>query len=371
MTVRIHIWHKRQLQQAGVLLLFLGAAVLLLRFPAAVATGVSRGLSVCGEVIVPSLFPFLVLSGIFIRSGVAAKLGHQLECGARRVFGLSGNGATVLLVGAVGGYPAGAAAVRDLLERGEIDKKEAVRLLCCCVNGGPAFIIGTVGARLLGSAYKGVLLYIANVTASLLIALFSRRLQIEEKQNIPPAQRVPFSAAFAAAVERAVGAVLSMSGYVLLFSAILTLSDAIGLFAVTFNAFTNPIVAKAIYAAFWEVSCGCVELSACPFAGGGRIFLLGCALGWGGLSVSSQIWGMFSEHTLPRGKYYMARVWHALLGGGLSALLFAVMPMPHQTAATAAPLYSVTAVHPFSVSAAASAALLLLCGGVMLCVARE
>ncbi|MBE6758077.1 MAG: hypothetical protein E7552_05990 [Ruminococcaceae bacterium] len=261
--------------------------------------------------------------------------------------------------------------MRDLMECGEIDRNEAERLLCCCVNGGPAFVIGTVGARLLGDAYKGVLLYAANVAASFLIALLLRRHPTEKKQNIPPVRLISLSGVFPAAVERAVTAVLGMSGYVLLFSAVLTLSDAVTGSFVMPSAFTIRFDPKPIFAAFWEVSCGCVELATCPLAGVGRAFSLGAAIGWGGLSVSAQIRGMFAEYALPRGKYYAARALHALLGGGLSAVLFAVMPMPRQTAAVVAPLYTVETVYPFSVSAAASAALLVLCGGILLCMARE
>ncbi len=367
----IRIWHKRRFQQGGIVFLFMAAAVLLLRFPAAVATGVSRGLAVCGEVIIPSLFPFLVLSGIFIHSGTAAMVGRKWERAARRVFHLSGNGAAVLLIGAVGGYPAGAAAVRDLWDRREIDESEASRLLLCCVGGGPAFIIGTVGARLLGSAYKGVLLYAAHVLAMLLIAFFTRRRGEPTKQKVPPPQKVAFSAIFSLAVERAVTSILGISGFVLLFSAVLTLSDAVGVTNVMLSTFTSPAIPAAIYAAFWEVSCGCVELAACRFSGVGVAFLLGAALGWGGLSVAMQIRGMFSEPALPWGSYYVGRCAHALVGGFLSAGLFAVMPMTSNVTTAVAPLYTVTAVHPFSVSAAASAALLVLCGGVMLSMARE
>jgi hypothetical protein len=244
-------------------------------------------------------------------------------------------------------------------------------LLWCCVNGGPAFIIGTVGARLLGSAYKGVLLYIAHLLASLLIALCTRRFCAEGKQNIPLYKKNPLSAAFSTAVSRAVTAVLGMSGFVLLFSAVLTLSDATRVSDVMCFAFTNESVARGVYAAFWEVSCGAVGLTACRISGVGLAFLLGAALGWGGVSVCSQIRGMFSEHSVLWGKFYLFRVTHALLGGALSAFLFAVMPMPQTTAAVVAPLYTVTSVHPFSVSAAASAALMLLCGGVMLSAAGE
>ena len=53
--------HKSSLKNGGLFLLMAGAAMALLTWPQAVAGGVSRGLSICGTVIIPSLFPFLVL----------------------------------------------------------------------------------------------------------------------------------------------------------------------------------------------------------------------------------------------------------------------------------------------------------------------
>lgn len=56
--------HKSALKTGGQLAALAGAAAALLIWPQAVAGGVSRGLSICGTVIIPSLFPFLVLGRI-------------------------------------------------------------------------------------------------------------------------------------------------------------------------------------------------------------------------------------------------------------------------------------------------------------------
>ena len=50
------------LKMGGLLLLILAAGAALLVWPQAAAGGVSRGLSICSGVIIPSLFPFLVLA---------------------------------------------------------------------------------------------------------------------------------------------------------------------------------------------------------------------------------------------------------------------------------------------------------------------
>ncbi len=369
--VTIRILEGRRIKQAGALFLFMVATGLLLRFPAAAATGVSRGLSVCGEVIIPSLFPFLVLTGLFIRTGTASRVGRRMGRVMYRLFGVSADGGVALLIGMIGGYPAGAVAVRDLLERGEIDRREAARLLTFCINGGPAFVIGTVGARLLGSAYKGALLYIAHLLASLLLAFFSSKNGCKPCDNLPPVRRTPFFAAFPAAIERALTSALTMSGFVLLFSALLSLFEVSGIKGVVLFPFTGSNVADALYTAVWEISCGSMELVSCRIGGPLMAFLLGAALGFGGISVSAQIGGMLSEHLSLGRAYWFGRVKHALLGGALSALLFAFMPMPSNAVSTAVLPNTVTTVYPFAVSAAASAALLLLCGGVMLCTAKE
>ncbi len=367
----IRVFEGRRIKQAGVLLLFAAATVLLLRFPAAAATGVSRGLSVCGEVIIPSLFPFLVLTGLFIRTGTASRVGRRMGRVTQRLFGVSEDGGVALLIGMIGGYPAGAAAVRELLDRGEIDRREAARLLTFCVNGGPAFIIGTVGARLLGSAYKGVLLYAAHLLASLLLVFLSPENNGENNEKVSPVPKTPFSAVFPAAIERALTSALTMSGFVLLFSALLSLTEVSGIKSVLLFPFTGSKVADAVYTAVWEVSCGSMALVSCRIGGPLMAFLLGAALGFGGVSVSAQIGGMLSEHLSLGRSYWFGRLKHALFGGAFSALLFACMPMPPHAVSAAVSLGTVTTVHPFAVSAAASAALLLLCGGVMLCTAKE
>ena len=367
LTIRRH-----RVKQVGALLLMGLLCGGLLCFPQAAAAGASRGLSVCGNLLIPSLFPFLVLTGLFIRSGLSAKLGRRLDRWTRRLFGLPGSCGGALLVGAVGGYPAGAAAVKDLLSRGEIDRSEAKRLLHFCVNGGPAFIIGTVGAGLLGNIYKGILLYISHLTASFLIGCFERkRGQVFESPARPvPARQESLQKSFVDAVSGGMGALLSMCGFVVLFSSLLSLAEAAGIISVLAKTFThigvNPGLFTALFAAFWEVSGGCVEVAG-HISGWGLPLLLGMAMGWGGLSVSCQIGGLFSEeHLLDRG-YWRARLWHALLGGALSLLLFRLVRVP--TVGTAAPVWATLSVpptfEPVSISVLSSVTLLLMCGALL------
>jgi hypothetical protein len=137
--------------------------------------------------------------------------------------------ATAVVIGWVGGYPAGAVAVRDLLDRGEMTKKQAKRLLCGCVNAGPAFIIGGVGAGMLGSPAMGGMLFAAHFLASFITGLIFMRGDTEEV----PASKTPpkpeaFSVALTASVQSACRSMLGMCGFVILCAALLSLTDAWG-----------------------------------------------------------------------------------------------------------------------------------------------
>ena len=116
----VKIVHRSALQTIGLLAGIALAGAALLAWPQAVATGVSRGLSICSTVIIPSLFPFLVLAGFLVRSGLCRRLGRWLEKPTRRLFGLPGCCAGAILIGWVGGYPAGGAAIGELTREGSI-----------------------------------------------------------------------------------------------------------------------------------------------------------------------------------------------------------------------------------------------------------
>ena len=101
------------------------AGAALLWRPQAVAAGISRGLSICSNVLIPSVFPFLVLCGIVVRVGLAAALGRRLERPTRRISGypavarlLSLSALWVAIPQAVQRWVIWCAAVRSVATRG-------------------------------------------------------------------------------------------------------------------------------------------------------------------------------------------------------------------------------------------------------------
>ncbi len=66
------------------------------------------GLALCGNVIIPSLFPFFVLSSLVVELGMSRYLGRLLQPVMAPLFRVNGACAAALALGFVGGYPVGA-----------------------------------------------------------------------------------------------------------------------------------------------------------------------------------------------------------------------------------------------------------------------
>ena len=131
----------------GLILFLMGASLFL--YPTQSAQGARVGVNLCLELLIPSLFPFFVLSSLFIATGFVQICSKPTEGMMRRVFGVSGPGAAAFCLGLIGGYPAGARAVAQLVEQSVCSQKEARRLSLFCNNCGPAFFLGAVGIGVL------------------------------------------------------------------------------------------------------------------------------------------------------------------------------------------------------------------------------
>ena len=108
-----------RLRSAAALLfpVFFGAALLL--FPDVSAAAARDGLTLCLQTVLPSLFPFFVLSSLLVQSDVPRLLSRAMAGVMYPLFGVSGAGASALILGLLGGYPVGARTVAELQEKGK------------------------------------------------------------------------------------------------------------------------------------------------------------------------------------------------------------------------------------------------------------
>ena len=154
----------------GLFLLGAATAVLVFAAPQTCAAALQQGLRLCGGPLLVSLFPFLVVSALIMRSGAGEVLGVLLWPVVRCIGLRSRSAGSVLLIGLVGGFAPAAAAAAEAVRSRELTPQEASALLPACICSGPSFVILTVGEQLLGSRTAGVCLFAAQVLAGWLTA---------------------------------------------------------------------------------------------------------------------------------------------------------------------------------------------------------
>ena len=114
--------NRARLREALYFLALLTAAAALLLHPERASAAVVQGLRLCGSVILPSLFPFFVLSALLTSGSASALFASLLSPLMRPLFSLSGAGASALALGLCGGYPVGARTAAALVENGSLPR---------------------------------------------------------------------------------------------------------------------------------------------------------------------------------------------------------------------------------------------------------
>ena len=289
--------------------LLLSAAALVV-WPQQSMGAMKDGLKLCANVIVPSLFPFFVLSSLVVELGMSRYLGRLLEPVMAPLFRVNGSCATALALGFVGGYPVGARTAISLYENGQCSKTEAERMLAFCNNCGPAFILGVVGTGIFGSGRAGLMLYFAHLAASLLIGLLFRFYRPEEgprrwRQAGPQFQSTSFPAAFTRSVTGALQSTLNICAFILFFTVAIRIFTFSGLMS-TSSALLSTLLspfglsqqwAQKLLTGLLEMSSGVSSLTEGALTG--RLSMAAFMLGWAGVSVHCQVMAFLGTAACP------------------------------------------------------------------------
>ena len=323
--------------------LFLGVGLLLaagalVAWPRQAMAAMRDGLSLCGNVIIPSLFPFFVLSSLVVELGMSRYLGRLLEPVMVPLFRVNGACASALALGIIGGYPVGARTAIHLYQNGQCSRTEAERLLAFCNNCGPAFILGVVGAGVFGSGRAGLVLYLGHLTASLLVGLFFRFYRSGEGPRQAGTGHVQFqtasvTAAFTGSVLNALQSTLNICAFILFFTVVirmLSLSGVMAALARLLSALLAPLGlsqtwAERLLTGLLEVSSGVSSLTDGSLTG--RMSMAAFMLGWAGVSVHCQVMAFLGDSGLSLRTYLVGKTLHGLFSALLMGALARLLPM--------------------------------------------
>ena len=316
----------------------LWATLALILWPEQAMEAMRDGIALCGNVILPSLFPFFVLSSLVVELGMSQYLGRLLEPVMAPLFRVNGSCATALALGFVGGYPVGARTAIQIYENGQCSRTEAERMLAFCNNSGPAFILGVVGAGVFGSGTVGLLLYLTHLLASLLVGILFRFYKPQEgsqtrRSRGPQFQAASFPKAFTQSIVGAMQSTLNICAFILFFTVFLRILAHAGILKLLgslLSALLAPLGmdqtwAERLLTGLVEVSSGVSSLT--DGAMSGRLSMAAFMLGWAGVSVHCQVLAFLGDSGLSVRTYVAGKLLHGALSALLANLIFRALPL--------------------------------------------
>ncbi len=269
--------------------------IILVMYPQKMASGIANGLLICGNVLIPSLFPFTVLSVFLLECGILEK--HIKSPLMFCVF--------IYILSVVGGYPIGAKIIASAHNKGMISHNDAERLVFVCINAGPAFIITVCGETIFGSAKLGILLFLAHILGSLTLFMFNAKkfakMNFSAIYQIQPS----FSEAFVSSVATASSSLINICSYVVLFSGII------------------KFINNKIISGFLEISNGILNIN--------NFYLVSFLLGFSGFCIILQVISIGKKIIKNPLKLVLYRVLHGSLSVAILKLLLFIFPIELQT----------------------------------------
>lgn len=310
-----------------IFLIFITASIIL--NPAHAVNYALDSLGICYEVIIPSLFPFFVCSGLLVYSGFCDSLSRIMHPVMKPLFNVGGAGASAFVLGILSGYPLGALTACRLYEASYLSKSETERLLAFCNNSGPLFILSAVGVSMYHSLKLGIILYLSHIIAALFVGIIMRRFG-KEKHNAPrlcmSTKQLSGGEIFKTVIANSLNSILTVCGVIIFVSVVskllLGLIPARGIFRIL------------ILGGFEFVS-GLSELSKASVPMLAKLILSAWIVGFAGLSVHLQVMAVVAGHGLSLLPYILGKIIHGIVSAVTAGTLYMLFsPAPTISAAT-------------------------------------
>lgn len=307
--MKLNLYKRKLHKQKFYTLMAVGLTAVILLFPADCLSLALNGLNLWFGKMIPTLFPFMVLSGIMIRMNLTGAFVRMLNPVLGRIFKVNPSCIYGIVIGFLCGFPMGAHVAAQLCEQKQISAGEASFLLAFCNNIGPVYFLSFVLPTLFsGNISPGIklCLLMGMYGLPLLYGLFLRYTMYRniidpDGHKYYSGQRtISLAKALDESVFNSLTSIARLGGYMIFFNLLFILPDL-----------TSRILHLGSQASRTFVgSAGCLlEIT-------GGIGLLGnqapafvlCVLPFGGLSCIAQTYSMIKNTSLSVTEYVMHKM---------------------------------------------------------------
>ena len=270
------------------------------------------GLNLVIKAILPTLFPFSVICNLIIHYDGISFYSNILGPIICKPLKLSNCSSFPIVASLLCGYPLGCKYCCDLYELGYISKEEYLRLLNIASNASPIFLIGSVGAAMLGNIKYGFILLLGNYLAPLIIGFFTKKNTHEfNNSNEYPLKTggsYNFGVIIKTSIENAINTTLQVGAFVIIFSIIIGIIKNSSLINIIFNNIEkvlslSPNSLYGIFLGSIEYTNGCKILTSISSSIIFKLSAISFICSFSGLSIIGQISSFTGKFNISLKKY--------------------------------------------------------------------
>lgn len=304
--VLFRVIQMKSKESAAIFLSLLGCIFLIVNNDLAV-NGAIKGINLCINTIIPSLFPFLFLTNYIVSHKV--KQNHVLVQTIGKMFAIPKGCEDLLIPILLGGYPVGILSVMRAYKQHRISMQCANKMLLYCNNPGPAFIFGIL-SKVFKSKIIPLQLWFIQILCCLTLSTFESNEESGYTANIE-------SVSIAEIMLQSLRSVSMICGWVILFRILINYLQKIP------NSGIIGLLKLATIGCI-ELSNGCISLASLPNSNY-KFIATSTMLGFGGICVTMQSVSQLSD--LAKKNYYVGKCLNAVLAAFYSTI-FTLTPLP-------------------------------------------
>jgi len=280
-------------------------------------TTITYSLKLWTTSIIPSLFPFFIISDILITYNITYYIPKPIKKIFKNIFNVSEYCLSIFFLSMLSGFPSNARNTKKYYEQGLITKEEADHILTFTHFSNPLFILSTIAVLFLDNEKLGLPILISHYLGNIIIGILTRNNHKNKTQNtkeikLDKQKSQNFGKVLTKSITSSIDTLLLILG---------TLTCFLVLSALIINTLNLNLYNTTLIKCILEITMGLKSLSLLNLNNTYKIIISSIALSFGGLSVHMQVISQISDTNISYTKFFISRIYHAIISGLIAFLI--------------------------------------------------
>lgn len=278
---------------------------------------VMESLNIWVKAIIPSLFPFFVISDLLITYNFIDYIPNKIKRYICRLLNISDSALSILILSMVSGFPSNGRNTHNLYNKGKISMEEAGYILMYTHFSSPVFILTTCSLIYLRSEKLGIILLLSHYLSNIIIGILFRNINNPSLDNftIKEHKSQNFTINLIKSIRSSIDSLLLILGILTVF---LIISSLI------INIIHSNLYTSAIIRSILEMTLGLKYIASLNISMMHKVILFSAILSFGGLSVHMQVMAQIVEDKISCKYYLIGRVFQVLFSIVLSFIFYKI-----------------------------------------------